>query len=209
VQGKPLLSYWFELLFSSGCERVLINTHYLRDVVRTFIEESIYSNCIDIVNEDLILGTAGTILANASWFGGESFIVAHADNLTLFDVQKFIKRHSNRPEGCVITMMTFDTDSPKTCGIVEEDNGIVIAFYEKISNPPSNRANAAVYIFAPEVIQFMVSLNKPVLDISTEVLPYFLGKICTYHNDLYHRDIGNFESLELAEREFGIIKRKH
>ncbi|NDH69102.1 MAG: nucleotidyltransferase family protein, partial [Gammaproteobacteria bacterium] len=116
---------------------------------------------------------------------------------------EFINRHASRPSGCAITMMTFDTDAPTTCGIVEERDGVVVAFHEKVANPPGCRANAAVYIFESEVITFMTKLNKTVIDLSTEILPHFLGRMCTYHNDQYHRDIGNLESLALAEREFG------
>ena len=99
-------------------------------------------------------------------------------------------------------MMTFDTDAPQSCGIVEEQAGVVVAFHEKVANPPGTRANAAVYIFEPEVLDFLASLGKPVIDLSTEVLPHFLGRIHTFHNTWYHRDIGTLASLALAEREF-------
>jgi len=202
VQGKPLMTYWFELLFAAGFERVLVNTHYLPEMVYSFVTQSSWSAKVDLVYEDPILGTGGTVLANAGWFGNQPFLVAHADNLTVFDVRCFISRHAQRPLGCAITMMTFDTDAPQTCGIVEEQDCLVIAFHEKVANPPGKRANAAVYIFEPEVVAFMATLNKLEIDISTEVLPHYLGRMCTFHNDQYHRDIGNLESLDLAEREF-------
>jgi mannose-1-phosphate guanylyltransferase len=197
------MAYWFDLLFLAGFERALVNTHYLSQEVREFVSHSPWVNLVDLVHEDQILGTGGTVLANAKWFEGQPFLVAHADNLTAFDVQDFLDRHTNRPTGCVITMMTFDTDAPQTCGIVEETASVVTAFHEKVANPPGTRANAAVYIFEPEVIEFMRRLNKAVIDLSTEVLPFFLGRICTFHNDNYHRDIGSLESLALAELEFG------
>ncbi len=204
VRGQPLMKYWFDLLFSGGCERVLVNTHYLPDLVCKYVTQSQYYALVDIVHEPHILGTGGAVLANADWFEGQSFMVAHADNLTNFDVPEFLMRHANRPSGCAITMMTFDTDSPQSCGIVEECNNVVIAFHEKVLNPPGFRANAAVYIFETEVIDFMVSLKKSEIDISTEVLPHFLGRICTYQNKRYHRDIGSLESLALAEKEFRV-----
>ena len=203
VQGKPLMAYWLDLLFPAGFERALVNTHYLSKVVREFVAHSPWLSRVDLVHEELILGTGGTVLANAAWFEGQPFLVAHADNLTVFDVRGFVARHANRPPGCAITMMTFDTDAPQTCGIVEERAGVVVAFHEKVANPPGTRANAAVYIFEPEVIAFMATLNKSVIDLSTEVVPYFLGRMCTFHNSQYHRDIGNLKSLALAEREFG------
>jgi hypothetical protein len=39
------------------------------------------------------------------------------------------------------------------------------------------------------------------------IIPTLLGKIATFHNDIYHRDIGTPESLAAAEREFPEIYR--
>jgi mannose-1-phosphate guanylyltransferase len=102
-----------------------------------------------------------------------------------------------------MTMMTFDTDLPESSGIVEVDNdGIVTRFHEKVRRPPGKRANAAVYIFEPEVAVYIASLGKPIVDLSTEVIPSFVGRIATFHNDVFHRDIGSPESLRIAERDY-------
>ena len=51
----------------------------------------------------------------------------------------FERAHVNRPLGCVMTMMTFRTDDPSSCGIVElDDSGVVVEFHEKVENPPGN-----------------------------------------------------------------------
>lgn len=203
VHGKPLLGYWLDLLGDAGIERVLINTHYLPEPVRTFVAGSRWRDRVTLVHEEELLGTGGTILANRAFFGREPFMVAHADNLTRFDVGAFIARHSARPAGTVITMMTFKTDAPQSCGIVEQDSrGVVRAFHEKVANPPGNDANAAVYIFEPEILDFLAGLGKRVIDLSTQVLPDFMGRICTWPNRVYHRDIGTLESLRRAQDEF-------
>jgi mannose-1-phosphate guanylyltransferase len=203
IHGKPLLGYWFDLLLGNGIERVLVNTHYLAEVVREFVAGSPWRSRVALVHEERLLGTGGTVLANRAFFQGSAFLVAHADNLTRFDVQAFIQRHEARPPGVAITMMTFRTDSPQSCGIVEEDaRGVVTAFHEKVANPPGNLANAAVYIFEPEVVNFLKRMGKEIIDLSTEVIPAFVGRIQTFHNAGYHRDIGTLESLRLAEQEF-------
>lgn len=203
IHGKPLLGYWFDLLFPAGIERALVNTHYLPDPVRRFTGASSWRGRIDMVHEETLLGTGGTILANRDYFADAPFMVAHADNLTRFDVAAFIARHRRRPAGCDVTMMTFATDAPQSCGIVAEtDEGVVTGFYEKVANPPGNRANAAVYIFEPSVIGFLASLGKPVVDLSTEAIPHYVGRMCSFFNGDYHRDIGTPESLARAEAEF-------
>ena len=203
VHGRPLLDYWLELLGAGSIERLLINTHYLPDQVRDFIARSPWRLKVTLVHEDELLGTGGTVLRNRAFFGDSPFLVAHADNLTRFDLAAFARRHAERPAGADITMMTFETDEPSSCGIVEQDaRGVVTAFHEKVANPPGRTANAAVYVFEPAVVDFIASLGKEVVDLSTEIIPRYLGRICTFHNRGYHRDIGTPASLRRAEAEF-------
>ena len=203
IHGKPLLGYWLDMLLPNGVERVLVNTHYLPLPVRDFVAHSVWHDYISLVHEGELLGTGGTVMKTRDFLQDGAFMVAHADNLTRFDVGAFIHAHESRATGVDITMMTFDTDAPENCGIVELDaRGVVIKFHEKVAKPPSNHANAAVYIFEPSVIDFMDSLDKAVIDISTEVLPRYLGRMQAFHNSDYHRDIGTPESLVLAELEF-------
>ena len=100
-----------------------------------------------------------------------------------------------------MTMMTFNTDNPTSCGVVELNNNIVVGFYEKVKNPPSHLANGAVYILSQEVLGFLEGLGKEKIDFSTEVIPHFLNRINTFHNSIYHRDIGTLESYALAQLE--------
>ena len=139
VHGRPLLDYWLDLVFEGGVDRALLNTHYLADKVRSHAADSPWHSRIDLVHEDELLGTGGTVLANREWFAREAFLVAHADNLTDFDVRAFIAAHRNRPAGHVMTMLGFRTDDPSSCGILElDERDSVIAFHEKVENPPGN-----------------------------------------------------------------------
>jgi mannose-1-phosphate guanylyltransferase len=203
VHGRPLLEYWLDLVFEGGIDRVLLNTHWLADQVQAYVAASRWRSRIDLVHESELLGTGGTILANRAWFQGEDFLVAHADNLTDFDVGNFIAAHRSRPPGHVMSMLGFRTDDPSSCGILELDSrGTVAAFHEKVANPPGNLANGAVYIFAPEVIDDIARLGKNVVDLSTEIIPGYLGRISCVETTGYHRDIGNPESLRRAHLEF-------
>jgi mannose-1-phosphate guanylyltransferase len=98
-------------------------------------------------------------------------------------------------------MMTFDTELPKSCGIVETDSdSVVIAFHEKVENPPSCRANGAVYLLEPELLTWLEQ-RPEVTDFSTQVLPQFIGRIATWHNSNIHRDIGTYSALKEAQSD--------
>lgn len=203
INGRKLIDHWVELLSNAGIKDILINLHYLPEKVQTYVSGCSYPVDITTVMEERLLLTAGTVLKNRAFFKQDPVMLIHADNLSLFDVRAFTDRFYKRASNIDITMMTFHTDIPQTCGIVELDGqGSVIAFHEKVKEPPGNLANAAVYILAPTVIDFMASLGKEVIDFSTEVLPHFMGRINTFHNNVYHRDIGNLESLMLAQTEY-------
>jgi mannose-1-phosphate guanylyltransferase len=203
VHGRALLDYWLDLVFDGGIDRVLLNTHWLPDRVRAHVATSTWRSRIDLVHEEELLGTGGTVLANCSWFQGEDFLVAHADNLTDFDVAGFIEAHRRRPLGHVMTMLGFRTDDPSSCGILKlDEENTVLAFHEKVKDPPGNLANGAVYIFEPAVIADIAKLGKTVIDLSTEVIPNYMGRISCVETSGYHRDIGNPESLRRAQSEF-------
>ncbi len=209
VHDRPLLDYWLDLVFEGGIERALLNTHWLPEQVRAHVAKSRWQDRIDLVHEDELLGTGGTVLANRAWFGDQPFLVAHADNLTDFDVKGLLSAHRGRPSGCIMTMLAFRTDDPSSCGILELDSGHrVIAFHEKVKNPPGNLANGAVYVFDPEVITDIAALGKPVVDLSTEIIPNYLGRILCVETSGYHRDIGNPESLRRAHLEFNHRPRR-
>ena len=203
IHGKVLLDYWIEQLIEADIERILINTHYMHGQVEQHVMNSEFHEFIDLIHEENLLLTGGTVLANKDYFRNETFMLAHADNLSICDYKDFITSHYSRPEGTVITMMTYLSDNPESCGIIEIDEfGVVQKFHEKVQIPPSNIANAAVYIVEPSIIDFMTKLNKQEIDFSTEVIPAFLGGINTYHNDVYHRDIGTVESYCLSQIEY-------
>lgn len=207
VLGRPLLDYWLELLNRGPSPaHVWINTSYLADQVEAFLKgrSSLHSSLeITTVYEPELLGTAGTLVKVLSRLEKNAdLLLAHADNLSWFNLSMFLAAHRGRPEETEITMMTFKTDNPQSCGIVELDaRGVVQAFHEKVSEPPSNLANGAVYLISPEGLSQIQALGC-LIDFSTEVIPAFLGRIYCWQNTIYHRDIGTPSSYNSAQQEF-------
>ncbi|WP_026350090.1 nucleotidyltransferase family protein [Bordetella sp. FB-8] len=205
INGRPLLDFWIDRLFSQGVDEVLINTHHHASLVANYLARSTWHGRVKLVHEECLLGTGGTLLENRAFFDGQPILLAHADNLTRFDCRDFLSAHQRRPAGTALTMMLFRAAVPSSCGIVEIDSTCVVhAFHEKAPNPPGNLANAAVYLIEPEIIDYMASLGKEVVDFSTEVIPHYIGRISTYMNDIYHRDIGTIASWSEAQRDFSM-----
>lgn len=201
INKKPLLELWISKLEDINVQKIIINTHYLADHVKNFLNKK-YKNQhkIEVVHEKRLYGTAGTLIANRDFFFNSTGIMIHADNFTNMTLFSLIEAHNHKPKNCLITMLTFTTNDPESCGIVEVDKkGIVKNFHEKIKNPPGNLANGAIYVFDNDFLDWLIEKHPKASDFSTEVLPFLIGRIYTFHTKLPYIDIGTPEKLVEAQ----------
>lgn len=200
IAGLPLLEHWIRHLENLKVDSVIINTHYLAEQVENYINQR-QNNLlsINIINEKELLGTAGTLIANKDFFKDSIGILIHADNYTKTNLNELIKAFHNRPSGCLLTMLTFNSPNPESCGVVEiSEKGIVTNFHEKVKYPPSNRANGAIYIFGQEFLDWLSQYANNCSDFSTEILPKLIGRISTWHTLDPYIDIGTPSALAKA-----------
>ena len=191
IKGVPLLEIWLDKLTAAGVQSTLVNTHYHADKVDAYVERSNHKSCVKVVHEPQLLGTAGTLMVNLPFFQGEDGFLAHADNYIQENFRNLVDAHMMRSPGCVITMLTFRSDNPSTCGIVEVDErGVVIGFHEKVKSPPGNLANGALYLLSPELIARLPLDWKTPKDFSVDILPALVGRIQTYETKQLFLDIG-------------------
>ena len=200
IHGQPLLGIWLEQLHQAGITRCLINTHYLADQVEAFVASHSLREGVTLVHEAQLRGTAGTLLANLAHFQGEDGLLIHADNYCRLDLSNFVRAHRSRPAGCEMTMMTFRTDSPQSCGIVSVDlQGVVTGFHEKVAQPPGNLANGAVYLLSPRLLDAIGKEFRDAKDFSTVVNDPLIGQIYTFEVSMPFLDIGMPETYLLAQ----------
>jgi mannose-1-phosphate guanylyltransferase len=201
IAGKPLLHYWFYLCKRYGIEELLINLHHHPDVVETYLGKlDHHSLCINIFREDQLLGSGGTIAANAEFVAGEQdFYILYADNLTNVNLESLLEFH--RSHDGLVTMGLFRTPVPEQCGIVELDwEGLVTSFQEKPAEPRSDLANAGVLVASPDVLSFIPQGTG--VDLGHHVLPKLVGRMYGYVIEQYLQDIGTMESYLCALREW-------
>lgn len=205
INNKPIIDHWLCNLEKIGCEKALINTHYLSEQVEEFLLNRKYTSMdIQTTYEKKLLGTAGTLINNFNFFKNSKIIMIHVDNMTNFNIQKMLDFHNQREkDNCVFTMLTFQTEAPSNCGIVVVDEEMILKeFHEKIKDPPTNIANGAIYIFDYSFLEILKRDMPYVKDFSTEVIPNYLGRIRTYFTKNLFIDIGTPESLALARYKF-------
>jgi mannose-1-phosphate guanylyltransferase len=203
INGKPLLGIWLDMLSAAGVSEIIVNLHHHAALVRDYVARSPYAGMVTLAHEETLLGTAGTLMHHRERLSGGTTFFAHADNLAAFDMARFLDVHRARPRGAVMTMMTFVTDTPELCGIVRlDERGRIAEFHEKSRDAHGNVANAAVYLLEPDIFALIDRLGSPVVDFTTDVLVKILDRVHTFHNGVYHRDIGTPASLAQAQRDY-------
>lgn len=204
INGVPLLALWLRFLKQQAFERVLINTHYLPQSVRALVKDNNFGLSVELVHEETLQGTAGSLRSNLNWFQEGPSLIAHADNLVWFDYKAALEEHKNNVchHSAIATSLSFISDAPQTAGIMQlDENRKVMTFHEKVSNPPGDLANGAVYFFEPQVWPIVESLTQDAPDISLDLVPKLMGRLFASEPASYLRDIGSPESYEQAQQE--------
>jgi len=208
IAGRPLLDIWVECLAVAGILEARINTHVLADVIRTHIDQVNAEGRIHLVEsyEVVLLGSAGTVAANADLADGADLIVIiYADNLSDIDLRPLIAFHRRHDDP--VTMVLFRAPNPRACGIAElDDEDRIISFIEKPERPSGNLANAGIYVVDAAAYREIAALDA--FDLGLEVLPRFVGRMRGWLWGGYYLDIGTREALDRARREAATIFRQ-
>ncbi|HMP88805.1 MAG TPA: nucleotidyltransferase family protein [Kiritimatiellia bacterium] len=201
IQGRPLLSIWFELLGRAGITDVLINTHHLPEVVERYVHEHTPPDLrVTLFHEKELLGSAGTVKHNRDFIGADpETLIIYADNLSSIDLRAFLQFHQRKQS--LFTMGLFRAAAPEECGIATLDaDKRVVAFTEKPKNPVSDLANAGIYAMSRELLDLIP--DQPLADFGYDIIPQLVGKMYGYLIPGYYMDIGTWERLERARREW-------
>lgn len=201
IGKEAIIDIWLNKLKKIHLNRIFINTHYKHKLVEKHLKDNIKNFNIEILYEEKLLGTAGTLYENLNDFKYNDLMVIHCDNFTNFDLNDLINAHKKRPKKCEISMLTFKTSKPTQSGIVITDkNKILKEYYEKPDCPPGNIANAAIYILSKKFLNEKYSEFGGYKDFASEVIPKLTNKIFTYKTDDFFIDIGDTTSLNIAKK---------
>ena len=138
---------------------------------------------------------------NLDFFKNEDGLLIHCDNYCEEGVKNFLKNYKKMPKNCLMSMLTFRTKKPKTCGIVKTNkNNIVVKFQEKKKTNLGNLANGAVYILSKKLIKLLRKKNKIFTDFSTQIIPKMINRIYTYETKAFFIDIGSPGNLKKANK---------
>jgi mannose-1-phosphate guanylyltransferase len=208
VGGRPLMDYWFDNLNEAGIEDVVVNTHWLPEVVEEYLAaRGDLLPRVKTLFEAELLGSGGTLAECADWASDADIVVSlYGDLLVTQKISSVVAFH--RTHEFPFTLSVAHADEPWRRGIATVGEGdIVTDFVEKPPNPTSDLAAAGMYAMSPDVLMEMVALRDELglpLDLGTHVIPRLVNRMKAYYAEGVIHDIGTFEAYaeaqELAKR---------
>jgi mannose-1-phosphate guanylyltransferase len=199
IRGTPMLEIWLRICRRYQIREVLLNLHSHANKVRDFLDSCRNPELhVHLVEEEALLGSAGTLLANRAWVAKEQcFWIFYADVLTAVDLTAMLASH--HAVAPIATLGVYPVPDPARCGIVTlSRDGKVEKFVEKPSHPQSNLAFSGLMLGTPELME-AIPPRVP-LDIGFDLLPRLTGRLQGHRINDYVLDIGTPENYALAQQ---------
>jgi mannose-1-phosphate guanylyltransferase/phosphomannomutase len=192
--GKPFLQYQLEHLKRHGVTEIVINLHYLSEVIEAYFGDgSELGLKIFYSLEEKPLGTAGAVKLAEEHFTDEPLIVLNGDILTDIDLTEMIDFH--RINRARVTLAMIKVADPTSYGLIfTEENGQISRFLEKPSwdEATVDTVNAGIYILDPSVFRYVP--RHEAYSFERGLFPLLLQlneRVFGYTTDSYWLDIGS------------------
>jgi mannose-1-phosphate guanylyltransferase len=184
ILQKPVMEFLVELLRHHGCDQIMVNVSHLAEEIENYFRdgqrfgvEIAYSFEGRIENGQLVgdaIGSAGGMrrIQDFSPFFDDTFVVLCGDALIDLDLTAALEWHRKKGAIATIVMKTVDPSEVSSYGVVVTDeDGRIQAFQEKpeVEDALSNTINTGIYIFEPEVLNYIPS--DCVFDIGGDLFP--------------------------------------
>lgn len=195
-----MLSIWLGLCHRYGIDEVLINTHTHGGQVKNFLAARRNGVNTRVVDEPILLGSAGTILANREWVSEERcFWILYADVLTNTDLGKMMEFHQGHRG--LATLGGYEVPDPERCGIMQVDAKSRIQRFVEKPRTPIGRLAFSGLLIADAALLDEIPRGVPA-DLGFDVLPRLAGKMSAYPISDYLLDIGTIGNYKLAQRNW-------
>jgi len=197
IRGVSMLEIWLEVCRRAGITDLLINVHTHADVVRTALAAKETEVRVQLSEEQVLLGSAGTLRANRDWVASESeFWVLYADVLTKLDLPRMLAFH--RQFQPAATLGLYQVSNPSRCGVVVfDEDRVVREFVEKPIQPKSNWAFSGILLGTNELLDAIPQAVPS--DLGFNVLPKLVNRMLAYTISDYLIDIGIMETYQSAQ----------
>jgi mannose-1-phosphate guanylyltransferase len=184
ILQKPVMEFLLELLKEHGFDEIMVNVSHLAEEIENYFRDGqrfgvqiAYSFEGRIEEGELIgeaLGSAGGLkrIQDFQPFFDDTFVVLCGDALIDLDLTEAVRRHKQKGAMASLIARRVPREEVSSYGVVVTDpDGRVLTFQEKpaVAEAASDMINTGIYIFEPEVLDFIPS-GEP-FDIGSDLFP--------------------------------------
>lgn len=189
ILQKPVMEFLLELLRQHGFDEVMVNVSHLADEIEGYFRDGQrfgvrigYSFEGRIIDGKLVgeaLGSAGGLrrIQDFSPFFDETFVVLCGDALIDLDLTAAVNFHKEKGAIATVVTKSIPKDQVSSYGVVVTDEeGRIKAFQEKpsVEEALSTEINTGIYIFEPEVINYIPPNQE--FDLGGDLFPQLVEK---------------------------------
>ena len=202
IVNKPVIERQILLLRAAGVTEIILAVSVMADVLKNYFKDGKdFGVSIQYTDEKVPMGTAGAIKLAEDYLKDDNFFMLNGDVVLNFDFSQMIKKHEICKGIGLIASKVVEDPSRYGVLIVDEDSSKINKFLEKDDYvPPEGKIvpmpiNAGVYLFEPEVFNYIVPAKK--VSIEKEVFPKLAdeGNLYNFPITGIWKDIGKPEEL--------------
>jgi len=217
ILQKPVMEFLVELLRMHGFDQIMVNVSHLADEIENYFRDGqrfgvqiaySFEGRIDegkLVGE--AIGSAGGMrrIQDFSPFFDDTFVVLCGDALIDLDLTAAVKWHRSKGAIATVVMKSVPKDEVSSYGVVVTDSeGKIKAFQEKpkVEEALSTNINTGIYIFEPEVLDYIPSGIE--YDLGSQLFPKLVEMGAPFYAvpmDFQWVDIGKVPDYWRAIRE--------
>ncbi|MFH1623321.1 MAG: bifunctional sugar-1-phosphate nucleotidylyltransferase/acetyltransferase, partial [Candidatus Aenigmatarchaeota archaeon] len=162
LAGKPIIRHMVDDLVSLAGEgididEIVIVANYLEEKIKDFFSAQDCGVKITFMHQPETKGTGDALRAAGRI--GEPFFAINGDET--FDRGTFVNlARAFKEKAALAVIGVAEVEKPQLYGVLEVDGeGRLLRLLEKPSEPPCNLVNAGVYMFAPDIFDYIERLQ--------------------------------------------------
>lgn len=218
ILQKPVMEFLLELLRQHGFDQIMVNVSHLAEQIESYFRDGqrfgvqIAYSFEGRIEEDgtlvgKALGSAGGMrrIQDHNPFFDDTFVVLCGDALIDLDLTAAVNWHKSKGAIATVVMKSVPREQVSSYGVVVTDEtGRIKAFQEKpsIEEAISTNINTGIYIFEPEVLNYIPSGQE--YDIGGELFPKLVEMGAPFYGiamDFQWVDIGKVPDYWQAVRD--------
>jgi len=210
MAGRPCIEHAVRLLKKYGVAEIIVNLHYMPEIIREhFGDGSAFGVQISYSIEKELMGTAGGFKRVEDFFGDAPALIISGDALTDINLGEFFRFHQ-KSKGIATLALKRVADATQY-GVVVCEKEQIVQFQEKPKQEEaiSNLANTGIYLFEPEIFQYIP--EGTFYDFGKQLFPELLAKgkkMCGYAMREYWCDVGDLNIYREAHYDMltGVVE---